>query len=109
MPKAAGAFDPAPPPFCYIPPQVRPTTRAARAHRADVPVDDEAASKQKYDRIQKAFAALREQLAAVRPDAIIIFGDDQMECFDFTNFPAFAVYGGEGVEGPTSSPAGPRS
>ena len=105
MAKVVGVFETAHTPFCYMPPQVWPTIRAARAHRADVPVDDEAASKQKYDRIQKAFAVLREQLAAVRPDAIIIFGDDQMECFDFTNFPAFAVYVGEEFEGHTSSPA----
>jgi len=66
MAKVVGVFETAHTPFCYMPPQVWPTIRAARAHRADVPVDDEAASKQKYDRIQKAFAALREQLAAGR-------------------------------------------
>jgi hypothetical protein len=105
MAKLVGVFETAHTPFCYMPPDVWPAIRSARAHRADVPVDDAAASKQKYDRIQKAFGMLREQLAAARPDVIIIFGDDQKECFDFTNFPAFAVYVGEEFEGHTSSPA----
>ena len=105
MAKVVGVFATSHTPFCYMPPDVWPTIRAARPIRADVPVDDAAASKQKYDRIQKAFAVLREQLAAARPDAIVIFGDDQMECFDFTNFPAFAVYVGEEFEGNVSTPA----
>jgi len=38
----------------------------------------------------------------VKPDVLVIFGDDQLECFDFNNFPAFAVYVGEEFEGHTS-------
>jgi hypothetical protein len=53
----------------------------------------------KYQRIQNAFATLRAKLAAARPDVLVIFGDDQKECFDFDNFPAFAIYVGEEFEG----------
>lgn len=105
MAKVVGVFQMSHTPFCYMPPEVWPKIRAVRAHRADVPVDDEAASKAKYDRIQKAFQVLRQQLAAARPDAIVIFGDDQKECFDFSNFPSFAIYVGEEFEGHISSPA----
>ena len=39
----------------------------------------------------------------MKPDVIVVFGDDQLECFDFNNFPSFAVYVGEEFEGHTSS------
>ncbi len=105
MAKLVGVFNTAHTPFCFMPPDVWPIIRSARAHRADVPVDDAEASRQKYERIQGAFATLRERLEAARPEAIVVFGDDQMECFDFGNFPSFAVYVGEEFEGNVSSPA----
>jgi len=50
-------------------------------------------------RIDKAFAALREQIAAYRPDALIIIGDDQGDVFDVSNMPNLAVFTGPEVWG----------
>ncbi len=86
-------------PFCYMPPEKWNEVRASRAHRADVPLDDVATNRGKWGRIQAAFATLRAQLAAARPDVVVVFGDDQLECFDFRNYPAFAVYVGERFQG----------
>jgi 3-O-methylgallate 3,4-dioxygenase len=87
-----------------MPPENWNAVRATRPIRADVPMDDLESSKDKSQRIGKAFAILKQKLAEAKPDVIVIFGDDQMECFDFRNFPAFAVYVGEEFEGALSSP-----
>jgi hypothetical protein len=62
-------------------------------------MDDEEGNKAKAGRINAAFATLKQKLAETNPDVIVIFGDDQSECFDFNNFPAFAVYVGDSWEG----------
>jgi hypothetical protein len=82
-----------------MPPDHWNQIRASRALRADVPVDSLAVNQAKGERIKKALASLRKHLAAANPDVILIFGDDQRECFDFENFPAFAVYVGDEYEG----------
>jgi len=46
---------------------------------------------------------LRQKMAEVKPDVIIVFGDDQLECFDFKNYPAFAIHVGEEFVGATSA------
>src|SRR5262249_45473771 len=46
-------------------------------------------------RFHAAFAALREQVQAYRPDALIMIGDDQGDMFDMANNPTFSVYTGE--------------
>jgi hypothetical protein len=92
-------------PFCYLPPERWNAVRASRSLRADVPFDDVEVNRAKAARIQAALARLRERLAAVAPDAIVVFGDDQLECFDFTNFPAFGVYVGAAFEGALSTGA----
>ena len=46
-------------------------------------------------RIEAAFAVLREQLHAFRPDALIMIGDDQGDMFDAANNPTFSVYTGD--------------
>ena len=104
MAKLVGVFNTAHTPFCYMPPESWNDIRATRPIRPDVPLDDVETSKQKFERIQDAFATLRAKLAEARPDAIIVFGDDQYECFDFNNFPSFAVYVGEEFEGAVSTP-----
>jgi catalytic LigB subunit of aromatic ring-opening dioxygenase len=105
MAKLAGVFSTSHTPFCYMPPENWNAIRRTRAHRADVPWDDEDASRYKFNRIQAAFDTLRAKMAELHPDVIIVIGDDQMECFDFKNFPSFAVYVGETFEGFISSPA----
>jgi hypothetical protein len=99
MAKIVGVFQTAHTPFCYRRPEAWNDLRAGRPVRADVPVDDLETNRLKYARIQNGFEVLRRKLAEADPDVIVVFGDDQMECFDFTNFPAFSVYVGEQFEG----------
>jgi hypothetical protein len=99
MATLAGVFAMAHSPFCYLPPERWNEVRASRTLRADVPLDDPATNRRKWERIQAAFAALRARLAAAAPDVLLVFGDDQLERFDFGNFPSFAVHAGEAFEG----------
>jgi protocatechuate 4,5-dioxygenase beta chain len=46
-------------------------------------------------RIEAAFAALRAQVKAYRPDALIVIGDDQGDMFDDANNPTFSIYTGD--------------
>jgi hypothetical protein len=103
MARLVGVFQTAHTPFCYRRPDDWNKVRGARALRADVPVDDLEANRRKYARVQEGFAVLRRKLAEARPDAIVVFGDDQLECFDFSNYPAFSVYVGEEFEGTLAS------
>ena len=89
-------------PFCYATPDWWAEQRQRRPIRPDMPVDPPEVNKEKYQRIQDAFATLRTKLAAANPDVVVILGDDQQECFGFENFPAFAVYVGDEFEGYTS-------
>lgn len=50
-------------------------------------------------RCQNAFAVLREHFVEARADVVILFGDDQLEQFRFSGFPAFSVFCGERFEG----------
>jgi len=108
MATLVGVFNTSHSPTTYQPAEKWNEVRASRSLRADVPIDDLEANRAKKARVETGFAALREKLAAVRPDALVIFGDDQLECFDFTNFPSFAVYVGESFEGPRIGGNGAR-
>jgi hypothetical protein len=85
-----------------MPPERWGEVRASRALREDVPLDDAASNAAKAERIQNGFATLRRKLDEAGPDVIVVFGDDQLECFNFNNFPSFAVYVGEEFEGNTT-------
>jgi hypothetical protein len=102
MAKIVGVFNTAHSPFLYMNPERWTEVRASRSLREDVPYDDLEENLKKHARIQNAFGTLRSKLAEVNPDVLVIFGDDQLECFDFNNFPSFAVYVGEEFEGHTS-------
>jgi len=99
MAQLVGVFNMSHTPFCYIPAELWNERRAGRNIREDVPWDDLESSLLKYERIQTGFATLRRELAAAAPDVVVVFGDDQAECFDFSNHPAFAIYVGEEFEG----------
>lgn len=71
---------------------------------ASVPVETRDQNAAKHERIQKAFATLHEELRRSRPDAILIFGDDQKEQFQFSGFPAFGIFVGEEFGGYRISP-----
>src|SRR5579875_1022444 len=69
--------------------------RLDRPIRDDVPIEDDETNIKKAARTHEGFRVLREKLAEARPDVLIVFSDDQLECFDFNNYPAFAVYVGD--------------
>ncbi len=103
MARVVGVFNTAHSPFLYMPPERWNEVRASRALREDVPFDDLETNKEKAERVRQAFATLRQKMADLHADVVVIFGDDQYECFDFSNFPAFAVYVGEEFEGALSA------
>jgi protocatechuate 4,5-dioxygenase beta chain len=47
------------------------------------------------ERIEAAFATMRAQLEAYKPDALIMIGDDQGDMFGDENNPIFSVYTGD--------------
>ena len=99
MAKIVGVFQTSHSPFCYRRPDVWNDFRKGRPIRADVPMDDLETNRKKYARIQTSFATLKRKVAEAGPDVVVIFGDDQMECFDFSNFPVFSLYLGGEFEG----------
>lgn len=90
-------------PFLYAPPDEWHAARAARSaadtFASRAPVDSAEENRAKHARCQRAFEVLRAELVAARPDALIIFGDDQLEQFSFSNLPAFCVFVGESISG----------
>ena len=69
-------------------------SRANRPVRADVPIDDDETNIKKAARTHDGFRVLRERIAELKPDVLVVFSDDQLECFDFNNYPTFAIYVG---------------
>jgi protocatechuate 4,5-dioxygenase beta chain len=47
-----------------------------------------------FQRVQGAFKVLRDAVAAYKPDAIIMVGDDQGDMYDMSNNPAISVFTG---------------
>src|SRR5688572_30029631 len=69
--------------------------RLSRPIREDVPIESDEVNLKKAERTQEGFRILREKIAELKTDVLICFSDDQLQCFDFNNYPAFAVYVGE--------------
>ena len=69
--------------------------RLSRPIREDVPIEDDATNIKKAARTHEGFRVLREKVAALKTSVLIVFSDDQLQCFDFNNYPAFAIYVGE--------------
>jgi 3-O-methylgallate 3,4-dioxygenase len=69
--------------------------RLSRPIREDVPIEDDETNIAKAERTHEGFRVLREKIAELQTDVLIVFSDDQLECFDFNNYPAFAVFVGE--------------
>lgn len=103
MAHLVGVFNAAHSPTCYRPAEEWNDVRASRTLRANVPMDSLEDNRKKKARVDAAFATLRARLMAARPDVVVIFGDDQLECFDFANVPAFALYVGDAFEGALAS------
>ena len=64
-------------------------------HSARVEIATPAIIEGHIQRIEAAFANLREQLRAFRPDVLLMIGDDQGDMFDDANNPTFSVYTGD--------------
>lgn len=94
-------------PVCYLPADQWTELRRSRNLRADVPVDSEADQQTKAARIEAAFEALRHRLTELRPDVLVIFGDDHYECFTFAGFPALAVWAADELVGAAGLPRRP--
>ena len=90
-------------PFLYAPAEEWEPGRATRLSRGglspETKVDTVEENARKRARILAAFGVLREHLQAAKPDVLLIFGDDQLEQFDFKNFPAFSLYTGASYSG----------
>src|SRR5262245_66500258 len=74
---------------------IPPEAREQLPKNARVEIATPAIIEGKIQRIEAAFAVLREQLRAYRPDALLMIGDDQGDMFDVVNNPTFSVYTGE--------------
>jgi aromatic ring-opening dioxygenase catalytic subunit (LigB family) len=85
--------------FTTIPSDRWAARRDQRSYRPEVPVESQEEMDQKWARTEYAKGVLREKLAELRPDVIVVFGDDQAECFDFNNFPGLAIYLGTEMTG----------
>jgi hypothetical protein len=68
--------------------------RLGRPIREDVPIEDDETNVKKAKRTHEGFRVLRERIAELKTDVMIVFSDDQLECFDFNNYPAFSVFVG---------------
>ena len=78
-----------------LPPELWVERRNSRPIRSDVPNESLAKNTAKSERVHKGFQTLRDKVQELKVDVLIVFSDDQLECFDFNNYPAFAVYVGE--------------
>jgi 3-O-methylgallate 3,4-dioxygenase len=52
---------------------------------------------EQYHRYQRAIDGLADSFAEMKPDAVIIFGDDQEELFFDDNMPSISIYWGETI------------
>jgi catalytic LigB subunit of aromatic ring-opening dioxygenase len=65
---------------------------------AEMGSDPDAVAREHHRLHWKAFAALREHIQRVRPDAILLIGDDQAQTFLPNNMPPYAIYVGAEVD-----------
>jgi 3-O-methylgallate 3,4-dioxygenase len=66
---------------------------------ADIPVESQAEMEAKKHRCETALGLLRDRFRQAEPDVVIVFGDDQLEQFAFSGFPAFGIFCGEHFAG----------
>ncbi len=60
---------------------------------------------QRHAEAQAAIGRLRDDIAAMKLDALIVVGDDQEELFDHTNMPAIGLYYGDTIRNARGGPA----
>ena len=86
-------------PFLFTEPMLWNEIRRQRPTSERNPWTTDEENIAQFERSQAAFGILKEKMEAAKPDVILCFGDDQLEQFDFTNFPGFAIYVGDECEG----------
>ncbi|MGH2602665.1 MAG: hypothetical protein ACRDJ9_25175 [Dehalococcoidia bacterium] len=75
--------------------RMRPEVRNHLPYTAKVEIETPGIIEDYTARFRAAFAVLREQVQAYKPDALIMIGDDQGDMFDEVNNPIFSIYTGE--------------
>ncbi len=66
-----------------LPPELWVERRNNRPIRADVPNESLDTNRAKAYRTHEGFRVLREKISELRTDVLVLFSDDQLECFDF--------------------------
>lgn len=89
--------------FTEVPSSRWADIRQKRSYKLGVPVETQDEMDDKWRRTEEGKGAIRKILASLNPDALVIFGDDQQECFDFNNHPSLAVFMGNEFFGQTPS------
>lgn len=94
-------------PFTNLDPDKWENVRQNRPpYRADVPVETPEERVAKAARIRAGLDVMNAKLEEMRPDVLVIFGDDQFENFDFNNYPSLSVFVGEEFVGSDNSSRG---
>ena len=86
-------------PFLFTEPAKWNVIREARPTSETNPWTTEEENQAQWDRTRVAFDVLKRKMEEAKPDVILCFGDDQIEQFNFSNFPGFAIFVGEDYEG----------
>lgn len=98
-----------------FPERLKPEVRAQLPHTAKLEIETPGVLESYTERFRAAFATLREQVQAYKPDALIMIGDDQGDMFDEVNNPIFSIYTAEeplwgtNVRAPFTAPATPET
>jgi hypothetical protein len=93
-------------PFTTLAPEKWEAVRQGRSYRSDVPIESDAERVEKHERAAKGLSILKSLLYELKPDVLVVFGDDQFENFDFNNYPTISVFAGEQFNGPDNDTRG---
>lgn len=99
MARVVGALCLSHSPYIYTTPDIWAKAMGTKSFREDVPRDSHETNVAKYERCVKALETLRRKVEEIKPDVLVIFGDDQQELYNFNNFPAFGIFLGAEFEG----------
>jgi hypothetical protein len=86
-------------PFLFTEPAKWNVIREARPTSEKNPWTTEEENQALWERTRVAFDVLKQKMEEAKPDVILCFGDDQIEQFEMSNFPGFAIYVGDEYEG----------
>jgi aromatic ring-opening dioxygenase LigB subunit len=71
--------------------------RYGKAPQVHPKIAQETGIPERFNRIQSSLARLRDELRRVKPDALLVIGDDQNENYKEDNLPQIAIYLGDEV------------